>query len=456
MNLKRFHDIIAVKTGPTGSGTDAAGGSAAAGTGESMITAFHARNLEIAEMSEEAFNEMINIQIRSSVIPTSAESSQNPEALQSLKDWNSEENPDVKSGRISFGIKSLTLNVTQICNLKCTYCAAGGDGTYGEAINRINVEKTLPQLKFFLENLKPGSHFNLSFVGGEPFLYPEAMKAIYDYITLQTAGRDIACKFMVTTNGTLMTDKAIELLKTMKIHVSVSLDGVAEINDHVRPSKDGKSSTAATLNGIKKLVEIREHLASISIVAVASSENMRVKESYLFFRSLNVDAYEFNFSYSEKSQAAQDEYLKQMAEIAQLAWEFGGEDELRKIKTFNAYFDVFDNQQRIENFCGAGKSYLMIDAKNRLYTCPWVVGEKDEVVGEGSQLDYDKLDKYQKPLIELNNCNNCWARFVCGGGCMYIHREHTGDKHKKDELFCERTRSLIILGILYYKRARAS
>ncbi len=444
MNLKRFQDIVAVKTGPTDS------------KGDSVITAFHGRNLEIAEMSEAAFSEMINIELRSAMVPNPLNFMNDEEAFRSLKDWNQEENPDVKSGRVNFGIKSLTLNVTQICNLKCNYCAAGGDGTYGEAINKVSIEKTLPQLKFFLENLKNGSPFNLSFVGGEPFLYPEAMKAIYDYVRAEAAPRQIDCRFMVTTNGTLITDKALELLKTMKIHITVSLDGQASINDRVRPSKDGKSSTAATLLGLEKLVQIRSSLASIGIAAVTSAENLKLKESYLFFRTLNVDWYEFNFSYSEKSQAAQDEYLKQMNEIAAIAWASGGEEELRKIKTFSAYFDVFDNQQRIENFCGAGKSYLMIDAKNRLYTCPWVVGEKDEVVGEGSLLDYDKLDKYQKPLIELNNCQNCWARFVCGGGCMFIHREHTGDKHKKDELFCERTRSLIIIAILYYKRARAS
>ena len=97
----------------------------------------------------------------------------------------------------------------------------------------------------------------------------------------------------------------------------------------------------------------------------------------------------------------------------------------------------------------------MIDAKNQVYTCPWVVGEKAEIVGSGATLDQSKLAKYQKPLIELNNCQTCWARFVCGGGCMFINRAHTGDKHKKDELFCERTRGLILLAILYYKRARA-
>ncbi|MBC7741639.1 MAG: radical SAM protein [Bdellovibrionaceae bacterium] len=439
MSLKRFEDIIAYKS-------------------DQGITAFHARNLEVADVSEEIYSQMTSVELKSATVPSfnALAGLDESESFRALKAWSDEQNPAVLSGHVKFGIKSLTLNVTQICNLKCNYCAAGGDGTYGEAINKVSVEKTLPQLKFFLESLKDGSVFNLSFVGGEPFLYPQAMKVIYDYVLAQTAGRKIECRFMVTTNGTLITDAVVEMLKTMRIYVTVSLDGTKEINDIVRPSKSGRSSTDATLKGLKKLVAIRPYLESIGIAAVVTKQNSEIKQNYLFFKTLNVDWCEFNYAYAERDVETQNKYLQQMQEIAEIAWQSGGEEELRKIRTINAYFDVLDSQQRIENFCGAGKSYLMIDAKNRLYTCPWLVGEKDEIVGENSVIDYDKLDKYQKPLIELNNCNNCWARFVCGGGCMYVHREHTGDKHLKDELFCERTRGLILLSILYYKRARAA
>ncbi|OFZ30501.1 MAG: radical SAM/SPASM domain-containing protein [Bdellovibrionales bacterium RIFCSPHIGHO2_01_FULL_40_29] len=434
MNLRRYEDIIAIQT-PDG------------------IVAYNAHNMEVAELSPEAFAQMSKITLKTNAAPVQILSGD--DAAESLKLWQSEQNLDVKSGYVGFGIKSLTLNVTQICNLKCTYCAAGGDGTYGDPVTRINVEKTLPQLKYFLDKLPDNSSFNLSFVGGEPFLYPEAMKVIYDYIQHKSADRNINCKYMVTTNGTLMTEKALELLQTMKIHVTVSLDGTDSINDQVRPTKNGESSTAQTLRGIEKLVGIRSSLASIGISGVYSAENLTVKDSYLFFKTLGVDWFEFNFSYTEKSKDAQQEYLRQMGEIAELAWKTGGETELRRIKAFNAYFNTLDSQQRVENFCGAGKSYLMIDAKNQLYTCPWVVGEANEIVGRGSDLDHAKLEKYQKPLIELNNCQTCWAKYICGGGCMFINRAHTGDKHLKDEMFCERTRGLILLGIMYYKRCRA-
>ena len=446
MILKRYKDIIAIQTGASDKNLVA------------DLVAFHAGNLEIAEVSAELFDKMTPITVKTATIPVTQSSlalQDQSLALQQLNAWNNEKNPDVSSGKVEFGIKSLTINVTQICNLKCTYCAAGGDGTYGDPVNRISIEKTLPQLKFFIDQLKPQNTFKISFVGGEPFLYPEAIKAIYDYVVERSVEKQINCQFMVTTNGTLMTDKAIELLKTMKINITVSLDGEASMNDLVRPSKNGKSSTAQTLEGLQKLSAIKSHLASVGLAAVYSKENMKVKESYLYFRTLNVDWYEFNFSYNEHDQLVQNEFLQQMQEVAELAWQFGQETELRKIKTFNLYFEIFDNQRRVENFCGAGKSYLVIDAKNQLYTCPWEVGNKQEIVGSDQSLDYDQLSNYQKSLVELNNCQTCWARYVCGGGCMFINKTHTGNKHKKDELFCERTRSLILMAILYYKQARA-
>ena len=124
MNLRRFEDIIATETADG-------------------IVAYHGRNLEVAELSFEAYQNMSPIDLLTNSVPASKLT--DDDASKYLRLWQLEENPEVKSGNVHFGIKSLTLNVTQICNLKCTYCAAGGDGTYGDPVTRIQVEKTLPR-----------------------------------------------------------------------------------------------------------------------------------------------------------------------------------------------------------------------------------------------------------------------------------------------------------------------
>jgi uncharacterized protein len=440
MELKRFKDIIAIKTYDSVTRSD-------------TFVALHGKNLEVAEVSLELFEEMTEVSILSGEIPPTKDTLDD-DAHSALINWNNEQNIEVKDGKIEFGIRSITINVNQICNLKCAYCAAGGDGTYGEPANQISVEKTLPQLKYFLSSLKENSKFSIVFVGGEPLLHPKAVLAIYEYVTAESKEYGVSPLFSIVTNGTLLRGETLNILRSMKLYLTISIDAVKEVNDIVRPTKNGHSSTDMTLVGIEALSEDRGNILSIGFASVHSIDNENLIANYQFLKQLNPDWIEFNYAYAEKSIESQKKYLEQMSQIAQQAWDHGGEKELRKIKNFDEYFSKFDSQRRIENHCGAGKSYLMVDAKNKLYTCPWVVGDKDEIVGQGEQLDHNKLSKYSKPLIELNNCTSCWAKYLCGGGCMYINKTHTGDKHSKDILFCERTRSLILITLLYYKRAR--
>lgn len=435
--FKRFKDIIAFQNPEK----------------KSDIIAFHTNNLELASISPEAYSEMSDINVLSGALPK-LNAPVDHEAHEQLENWNSEISTETRIGKIDFEIRSVTINVTQICNLKCTYCAAGGDGTYGDPVTRISVEKTLPQLKFFIDKLKPGRKFNMSFVGGEPLLYPEGLFAICEYVESLTTEKNFTPIFSLVTNGTLITEKMIPLFKKYNIHITVSFDGSSNVNDQLRPTKTGLPSTQMTLDGVSLLNKNRGSIGSLGFSCVLNETFQNLVETYHFFNSFNPDWMEFTLAYSQAKPELQQIYINSLNEIAKAAWDRGREEELRKVKTFDHYFSLLDSQQKIENHCGAGKSYLMIDSKNQLYTCPWDVNKPSELVGKGSDLNHQNLEKYSKPLIILNNCQTCWARYLCGGGCMYIHKEHTGDKHKKDTLFCERTRSLILTALLYYKLSR--
>ncbi|MFN3455636.1 MAG: radical SAM protein [Pseudobdellovibrio sp.] len=438
LDLRRHNEIIAFKAE------------------DNSITAFHAYNLEVAEISPESFAQMTPVPISTGEIPH-VKLPNNPEekeAFEALTVWNNEDNPNAKSGKLDFGVRSITLNVTQICNLKCTYCAAGGDGTYGEAINKISIEKTLPQLKFFIESLKPNQKFSVSFVGGEPLLYPEAIVAIHDYIFAEVKDKKFTPSLQIVTNGTLLFGKTLEMIRKLKIKLKFSLDGSKDFNDIARPTKNGQSSTDMVVDAIKKLAENRGNIESFGLSAVYSKNSPSLVDTYNFFETLHADWYDFTLDVAESDPILQQKFIDEFNQVAALAYQSGGEENLRKISTFNSIFSNLDSQTRLENYCGAGKTYFAIDAKNKVYTCVWSAGNSSEIVGEGKQLDYEALGNYSKSLIELNNCQSCWARHLCGGGCMHINKLKNGNKHKKDNLFCERTRGLILTALIYYKMSR--
>lgn len=419
---------------------------------------FHIRNLEVAGLSDEATKalRLLNGTVPSSSLAQSSQIKEISEAAEQLKAWNESVNPDVKPGTIKFGPRSITINVTQICNLHCTYCAAGGDGTFGDPVKKISVEKTLPQLKSFLEMVPEGKNFHITFLGGEPLLYPEGIRLISEYTQAIARERGIRISLKVVTNGTRFTEENIQLLCDIKADLTISLDGPAEVNDVTRPSAGGRGMTSLIEAGIQSLLKRKSELGQVEISGVFGKQNPNLMAAYEFYRSFDVDQFDFTYDHTEISPEISEQFTHDLIEVAKIAYAHGGETELRKITTFNHIFDLLDRQQRVDNFCGAGKSYFMIDARNKIYTCPWVAGQAEEVVGHGSDIWMDKLKPYESSLVELNNCQSCWAKSLCGGGCMYIHKNRTGSKNKKDDNFCKRTRSLLAQAIVYYKQSRSS
>jgi uncharacterized protein len=181
---------------------------------------------------------------------------------------------------------------------------------------------------------------------------------------------------------------------------------------------------------------------------------LNIIEAFDFYSEFPAEKFEFSFDVHNSTEETSDLFCEQMKAIGDKALSESGETGLRKISFFDKIFTALDDQVRIENFCGAGKSLLVIDAKNKIFTCPWDVGKKDTLVGEDLSLNESALNTYSRPLIELNDCQQCWARYLCGGGCMYIHEQATGSKNIKSDIFCNRMRTLVMTGILFYKKCR--
>lgn len=418
----------------------------------SPALAFHSRNLEVAEISEELWSALESTSLTEA---TWNEHLKNDSVRSDLESWDQEESKDVQTQNIKFQIKTLTINVTQICNLHCHYCAAGGDGTYGDPVRQISVEKTLPQIKFFLEQLPPGSPFHIIFLGGEPLLYPEAIRGIAAYTQELSLPLNIQSSFHIITNGTLINQKFVDLMKGLKPSITFSMDGDPATNDQARPQRNGKGSSAMALAGLNVLLQNRSEFADITIHSVFTKQNLKVVQAYEFFSQFAVDRFEFTFDVTEKDEQANQEFIQQMKQVSKLAFARGGEEALRMIPLYDSYFNSLDQQIRKTSHCGAGKALLSSNSRGQLFSCPLEISHRSEQVGEGVDLNYEKLAALQKPLVELNNCGLCWARHLCAGGCMYNHKATTGNAHEKHPTYCERTRSLITDALMYYKQTRS-
>ncbi|MEO5357035.1 MAG: SPASM domain-containing protein [Nitrospirae bacterium YQR-1] len=52
------------------------------------------------------------------------------------------------------------------------------------------------------------------------------------------------------------------------------------------------------------------------------------------------------------------------------------------------------------------------------------------------------INDYHRSVVNnLPKCLTCWARCICGGGCFYDNKSHTGDMRKPDTFYCNETRA---------------
>lgn len=182
--------------------------------------------------------------------------------------------------------KQIVFEVTDSCNLSCTYC---GYGEFYEVFdarnhNNININYAIKLLKYLFD-LKLKNNKNklmIGFYGGEPLLNFHFIKQIIEFVNQLNAEKKMDVEYSMTTNATLI-HKYINFLVENKFEIMISLDG-NEVNHSYRVfSKNNKNSFWKVIENIDMIQrDYPEYFANyISFNAVLHNRNS-VKEIYEF------------------------------------------------------------------------------------------------------------------------------------------------------------------------------
>ena len=112
-------------------------------------------------------------------------------------------------GVLDRNLKSMTLQVTKNCNLRCKYCVYSG--SYNNRVHsneRMSLKVAFDAIDFFLEHSIDSESVDLGFYGGEPMLDFSLVKKCVEYMEESKGNRDV--KYSLTTNATLLTDNMID------------------------------------------------------------------------------------------------------------------------------------------------------------------------------------------------------------------------------------------------------
>jgi radical SAM protein with 4Fe4S-binding SPASM domain len=189
----------------------------------------------------------------------------------------------------------MTLQINNVCNLRCVQCWEWGDNGAYKRLDQeiIRDEMTTKQWEDLIHETSQWKPY-IYFFGGEPLLRKDIAKLI------EIASRD-SLLTALNSNTTLMTEELAEqLVRGGLDYYIASLDGPKEINDKIR---HGNNVFNKVISGINYLVRAKERLKSaspfIEVCATVTKQNAHyMAETAEVVDALGVDCFKIQLGMS--------------------------------------------------------------------------------------------------------------------------------------------------------------
>jgi uncharacterized protein len=330
-------------------------------------------------------------------------------------------------------LKALCLHVAHTCNLNCSYCFASQGKYQGErALMSLEVGKQA--LDFLIANSGNRVNLEVDFFGGEPLMNWDMVKDLVAYARTQEPLFNKKFRFTLTTNGMLIDDDVIDFANREMHNVVLSLDGRKEIHDNLRKDYAGNGSYDKIVPKFQELVKRRGG-----------------KDYYMrgTFTHANVDFTEDIFhmadlGFTELSMepvvcSPDDPYALTEEDLPKLfqQYEILAKEMIKRKKAgngFTFYHYMLDLEtgpciyKRISG-CGSGTEYLAVTPWGELFPCHQFVGDAKYSMGNvwDGVTNTEIRDQFKMcNAYARSECQDCWAKLYCSGGCAANAYHATG------------------------------
>ena len=341
-------------------------------------------------------------------------------------------------------VKALCIHIAHDCNLRCKYCF-GDTGEYKGGRCLMSSEVGKKAIDFVIANSQNRHNIEIDYFGGEPLMNFEVVKEITEYAKEQGKKHNKNFRFTITTNGVLLDDEIEKYINENMSNVVLSLDGLKETHDKMRPTVNGKGSYDIIVPKFQRMAKSRNQ-DNYYVRGTFTAHNVDFAKDVMHLADLGFKqtSVEPVVAPYEEEYALREEHIQTVfREYEKLADEYV--KRWREGNWFNFFHFMVDLDQgpcvikRLSG-CGAGHEYLAISPQGDIYPCHQFVGNTDYKMGTVFE---GKIDEDIKNVFERSNvytkkkCENCFAKFYCSGGCSANAVNFNGDINKPYELACE-------------------
>lgn len=352
-------------------------------------------------------------------------------------------------------VKALCLHIAHDCNLACRYCFAE-EGEYKGRRALMSYEVGKQALDFLIQHSGNRRNLEVDFFGGEPLMNFDVVKQLVAYGREQEVLHDKKFRFTLTTNGILLDDDIIEFINQEMSNVVLSIDGRKEVNDFMRPARNGKGSYDVILPKFKKVAESRNQ-TNYYVRGTFTHHNLDFAADVLHLADLGFE----QISVEPVVAAPEESYAIKQEDIARICEEYDALakemiERKKKGRGFHFFHFMIDLTggpcvaKRLSG-CGSGTEYLAVTPWGDLYPCHQFVGTEEFLMGNvfDGVTKTDIRDEFKLcNVYAKEKCKECFARFYCSGGCAANSFHFHGTINDAYDIGCELQRKRVECAIM--------
>lgn len=339
------------------------------------------------------------------------------------------------------------------CNLACKYCFLGNNDACKRnnfSLENMSVETADKAVDFFIKQIKlSGMDFEdnkpaIIFYGGEPLVNYDVLVHIAERInSLKGVEKCIKnLEMSMVSNGLLLTEERALKLKELGVSIAISIDGFTEEANSMRVDIAGNN----VFSKILKTLDMCKRIGvDVSLSVTLSEETIKnTKDILMLVDKYGVKSFGFNIMMSDENFVVPQEYNEKASqfiidEFIELRKRGIYEDRImRKLKSFSK------SQVYFSDCAATGGGQIVIAPNGQVGICHGCLHNKQYFVSNVDDTEFDAtkhedfIEWSQLTPINKDECQDCPALGICGGGCPInaMHLKKGNTIHDMDERFC--------------------
>lgn len=348
-----------------------------------------------------------------------------------------------------FPLQALVLNITNQCNLACTYCYEFGADKIATPAGKpkyMTIETARASIDLLIAEARGRPAVHVTFFGGETLMNFRLLKDVVEYADAATAAAGKAITYSLTTNATLLTPAIIDFLSEHRIGVTVSMDGPPEIQDKHRVYKNGKGSYAVIEPRLRALIAGHKTRAVTARVTLTEG----VTDVIAIYRHLKDELgfHEVGFAPVTESgnrtyalgEGGMDTVLAQFRALADEWLAEALEGRSHGFTNVSETIGELISGVNKSHPCGAALGLMGVGPSGDLSPCHRFTDADSHSMGHVSTgIDRSaQADFLSRGHVAAKyDCQSCWARPLCAGGCHHEAFVRYGDTGHANLHYCD-------------------